>query len=808
MAAHPGPPFPRTLLHPGLWVAEVVYRPLETELLRTARERRLPHAGRRRDGGASRPPTRSSCSPARRPTASGCCATSPTLGATPRREGGRDERCGRVDRHRLPQRDARREARAPRRGAGFDGIELFEDDLHRLAARPRRGARAGRRARPRDRPLPAVSRLRGRPAERARRATCAARRPSSTSWRQLGAATLLVCSNVAADAIDDDALAAEQLHTLAERAAERGLRIAYEALAWGRHVSEYDHAWRIVRRADHPALGTCLDSFHILSRGTDLADDRRDPGREDLLPAAGRRPAAARWTSCSGAATTAASLARAASTSRASRSACSRAGYDGPLSLEVFNDVFRQADPDRTAIDAMRSLLVLEEAGAAARAAAARPPRSTGSRSSSSASTRRGAPRPRRCWRRWASRTPAATAPSRSQLWEQRRRARPGQPRRPAGDPRMGALAVESRGPRAVGRAGERRCSPRPARAARPGEADLPRSPHPTGRPCSSVAPTPRTPTGCDDFAALPWEPRATAPRGRPHRSPRAVAALRLLRRGGALLPLGPRAGAAARAASSPRPTGWCAAARAAAPTAASASRSTSRCSPAARTAGLQHIALATDDAIAPRARAARAGRRAAARSRRTTTTTSPPASSSTRRLTRHARARRALRPRRATASSCTSTPPRSAARLFFELVERRGGYAGYGAVNSPVRMAAQRALSPLPSHTEHPRRRAVSAMPSPMPQGACHESRPLLSEDAAQGGARQLDRQRARVLRLLHLRDGRGARVRQGLLPGLRPRDGHPALARHLRRRLCRPPDRRVLHGPSRRPATGASAC
>ncbi len=37
------------------------------------------------------------------------------------------------------------------------------------------------------------------------------------------------------------------------------------------------------------------------------------------------------------------------------------AGYDGPLSLEVFNDVFRQSDPARTAVDARRSLLVLED---------------------------------------------------------------------------------------------------------------------------------------------------------------------------------------------------------------------------------------------------------------------------------------------------------------------------------------------------------------------------------------------------------------------------------------------------------------
>jgi len=38
MAAHPGMAFPAAFLHPDLWVAEIVYRPLETELLRRARE--------------------------------------------------------------------------------------------------------------------------------------------------------------------------------------------------------------------------------------------------------------------------------------------------------------------------------------------------------------------------------------------------------------------------------------------------------------------------------------------------------------------------------------------------------------------------------------------------------------------------------------------------------------------------------------------------------------------------------------------------------------------------------------------------
>ncbi|OIJ93145.1 shikimate dehydrogenase [Streptomyces monashensis] len=39
MAAHPGLPLPAELLRAGSWVAEVVYRPLETELVRVARER-------------------------------------------------------------------------------------------------------------------------------------------------------------------------------------------------------------------------------------------------------------------------------------------------------------------------------------------------------------------------------------------------------------------------------------------------------------------------------------------------------------------------------------------------------------------------------------------------------------------------------------------------------------------------------------------------------------------------------------------------------------------------------------------------
>jgi 3-dehydroshikimate dehydratase len=45
--------------------------------------------------------------------------------------------------------------------------------------------------------------------------------------------------------------------------------------------------------------------------------------------------------------------------------------------------------------------------------------------------------------------------------------------------------------------------------------------------------------------------------------------------------------------------------------------------------------------------------------------------------------------------------------RMFFEVLERRGGYDGYGAVNSPVRMAAQRTATRRRDGDHHARRRA-----------------------------------------------------------------------------------------------------
>src|SRR3954451_24165535 len=174
--------------------------------------------------------------------------------------------------------------------AGFDGVELFEADLLGSPLSPEdvreRCAELGLTVdlyQPfRDFEAVAPEQLEHNLARAER---------TLEVMEALGADTMLVCSNVAPDAIDDDALAAAQLRTLAERAGARGMRIAYEALAWGTHVSEDDHASRIVEDVDHPtpAAGTCLDSLPALWRGTGLEAIPAIPAAK-LFPPQLKRP--------------------------------------------------------------------------------------------------------------------------------------------------------------------------------------------------------------------------------------------------------------------------------------------------------------------------------------------------------------------------------------------------------------------------------------------------------------------------------------------------------------------------------------
>jgi 4-hydroxyphenylpyruvate dioxygenase len=243
--------------------------------------------------------------------------------------------------------------------AGFDGLEIFEADL---VASPWAPAEVAARCADLGLSVDLYQPFRDLDSTDGDRFARNLRRAERKFdvMAALGTDMVLVCSSVAPDAVDDPDRLAGQLAEAAALAGERGMRIAYEALAWGRHVSTWEGSWDAVRRADSPALGLCLDSFHVLSRGGDPAGFAAVPGEKlfflQLADAPHMDMDVLQWSRHhrlfpgQGAFDLPAFLAHVLA-----------AGYTGPLSLEVFNDVFRQADPARAAADAMRSLLWLEE---------------------------------------------------------------------------------------------------------------------------------------------------------------------------------------------------------------------------------------------------------------------------------------------------------------------------------------------------------------------------------------------------------------------------------------------------------------
>ena len=95
---------------------------------------------------------------------------------------------------------------------------------------------------------------------------------------ELGTNLMLISSTEDTAALGGVDRMATDFAELGERAAEHGLRVGYEARAWGRHISDYRDAWEVVRRAAHPAVGLVLDSFHILARGLSPESIRAIPG--------------------------------------------------------------------------------------------------------------------------------------------------------------------------------------------------------------------------------------------------------------------------------------------------------------------------------------------------------------------------------------------------------------------------------------------------------------------------------------------------------------------------------------------------
>lgn len=241
--------------------------------------------------------------------------------------------------------------------AGFDGVEIFENDFLVFDESPRQ---VGRMVRDYGLEITLFQPFRdfeGMPDPLRTRTFDRAERKFDL-MQEMGTDLVLVCSNVSSAAIGGLDRAAADFHELGERAAKRGLRVGYEALAWGRHINDHRDAWEIVRRADHPNIGLILDSFHTLSRKIDVNSIRSIPKEKIFIIQLADAPLIGMdllyW-------------------SRHFRNmpgegdlpvldfmrAVAATGYDDYLSLEIFNDQFRGGSPKAIALDGYRSLLYL-----------------------------------------------------------------------------------------------------------------------------------------------------------------------------------------------------------------------------------------------------------------------------------------------------------------------------------------------------------------------------------------------------------------------------------------------------------------
>jgi 4-hydroxyphenylpyruvate dioxygenase len=241
--------------------------------------------------------------------------------------------------------------------AGFDAIEIFENDFLAFDRSPRD---VGQMVRDHGLAVSLYQPFRdfeGMPEPFRSRNFDRAERKFDV-MAELGTDLMLVCSNVSTVSLGGIDRAAADFHELGERAAKRGLRVGYEALAWGRHIHDHRDAWEIVRRADHKNIGLILDSFHTLSRKIDVQSIRSIPGDKIFIVQLADAPMIEMdllyW-------------------SRHFRNmpgegdlavtdfmrAVAATGYDGYVSLEIFNDQFRGGAPAAISADGKRSIIHL-----------------------------------------------------------------------------------------------------------------------------------------------------------------------------------------------------------------------------------------------------------------------------------------------------------------------------------------------------------------------------------------------------------------------------------------------------------------
>jgi len=177
---------------------------------------------------------------------------------------------------------------------------------------------------------------------------------------------LLVCSSTSVHATDDTSALVKDLRKLAMLAIPMNIKIAYEALSWGRVVNEFPQAWEIICQADMPNLGLGFDSYHMFATNTSLEElDILDPDKIFLVQLADFM-----WTEIK-------SVEERIATARHFRvfpgegvhsealatlvTRLHGLGYRGDYSFEVFNDDYQQMPLPSVAERGWRSALWLGE---------------------------------------------------------------------------------------------------------------------------------------------------------------------------------------------------------------------------------------------------------------------------------------------------------------------------------------------------------------------------------------------------------------------------------------------------------------
>lgn len=243
--------------------------------------------------------------------------------------------------------------------AGFDGVELVENDLLTYDGTPRDVGRMIRELGLSCTAFQRVNDFEGMSgAARAHNFSLIERKLDA--MEQVGTDLLIVGSNGLTTTSGDRQRIVADFHELTERVHARGMRIGYEALAWGRYIFDHREAWAVVKEVNHPALGLVLGSFHSLARNIPIDSlPDIDPAKIFLVHLADAPVIQMDYRSWS---RHFRYLPGQGELDLEAYVAALRArGYNGIWSLEVFNDRYRASAAATTAVDGMRSLRYIED---------------------------------------------------------------------------------------------------------------------------------------------------------------------------------------------------------------------------------------------------------------------------------------------------------------------------------------------------------------------------------------------------------------------------------------------------------------